>query len=171
MIGILPNQLRAMLKQENPDNCDIAFEDISRELFWQGYTIWQARKARIKEFWNIAPNWWKLHYKEKKSGKKLREAEIAKQCKSPFHFQRRNKNLSGQRPTICACSHVWHASFRHKFRDIRTFFIKDNLNNTFPRERKVSSSYSTKKRSSYEAREDLIRGAHDRGKCARINII
>ena len=52
MRGILPNQLRIILKEENPNTADIAFEDISKELFWHGYKIWLTRNRRIKDFWN-----------------------------------------------------------------------------------------------------------------------
>jgi len=118
MLGILPNQLRSLLKLYNQSEYDTAFEDISRELFWQGYTIWKARKQRMKHFWkNIAPDWWKRHQKEVKDFKKLNERKIAEECSSPFHFLRRIKNLSGLKPNRCTCSHVQYISSMHKFRD------------------------------------------------------
>src|SRR4051812_37859442 len=102
----LPNQLRTLLKSQEY-TCDVAFEDISKEMFWQGYTIWKARKKHISAFWtNIPPESWKPHQKEIKNVKKLREIQIAEQCPNPFHFLIKNKDLSKQKPTICRCSYV-----------------------------------------------------------------
>ena len=36
MLGILPNQLKELLKVQNPSLCDAAFEDFSKEIFWNG---------------------------------------------------------------------------------------------------------------------------------------
>ena len=54
LIGILPNQLRTLIKRCS-DNVDIVFEEISKVIFWEGYKIWKARKARNKNFGNIYP--------------------------------------------------------------------------------------------------------------------
>jgi len=159
MRGILPNQLRIILKEENPNTADIAFEDISKELFWHGYKIWLTRNRRVKDFWkDVAPDNWKPHWKEIKNSKKQHEAKIAEQCTSPFHFLRRNKDLSKQRPTMCYCSRIEKQN-TYKYKDISTFFTHGNHNF-------VSHSFETKLRSlpfkkkkAYDTREDRIRGA------------
>ena len=64
MIGILPNQLRYLLKQVNQN--DNGFEELSKELFWKGYGIWIMRKRLISNLWKkIAPAEWKLHGEKK----------------------------------------------------------------------------------------------------------
>jgi len=167
MIGILPNQLRTLLKENNGKNCDIAFEDISKELFWQGYRIWQSRNKLMADFWkNIAPDNWKLYQKTTKTPKKLREIKVAEQCVNPFHFLKRNKNLSKQRPTMCSCSQI-QTSHAYKFRDISSFFSSTRTEDSVPsnvRENvhhnvRVMSLQPQKKIALYETREDHIRGA------------
>ena len=85
MLGILPNQLKELLKVQNPSLCDAAFEDFSKEIFWNGYKIWRARTERMKFFWkNIAPEWWKLYRKETKNLRKLNEEKTAENVKLLF---------------------------------------------------------------------------------------
>ena len=61
VLGILPNQLRYLLKISNGDG-NTAFELISKEMFWSSYMIWKKRKKFMSVFWkNIAPDEWKLH--------------------------------------------------------------------------------------------------------------
>jgi len=130
MLGILPNQLRELLKLQNPTQYDAAFEEFSRELFWSGYKIWRTRKEKMKTFWkHIAPEWWKVHHKEKKHPRKQHENKIAEQCSHPFHFLRRIINLSGQRRTICTCSEVQRPISMYKFRDISIFGIDHDRGN------------------------------------------
>ena len=75
LLGILPNQLRGLLKSGGQD-ADIAFDDISMELFRHGYRIWIQRKRLNKNFWkNIAPNEWKKSYKE--PGRTKRKINVA----------------------------------------------------------------------------------------------
>ena len=46
MIGILPNQIRALLKSANQG--DSEFEELSKELFWGGFRLWNKRKSHVK---------------------------------------------------------------------------------------------------------------------------
>ena len=105
LLGILPNQLRELLKSGGQD-ADIAFDDISMELFRHGYRIWIQRKRLNKNFWkNIAPNEWKKSYKEpgRTTRKKLEQKILSDKCRNPFHFLARHKNLSKIPPTPCRC--------------------------------------------------------------------
>ena len=45
-VGILPNQLRAILKDSTP-YFEEAFEDISYTLVFHSYQIWKTRKADV----------------------------------------------------------------------------------------------------------------------------
>ena len=80
-VGILPNQLRLILK-ETTQHFDEAFEDISFTLLWHGYQIWKTRKRLMSNYWKeIAPEEWKPFSKKRL---KLTHAQI--NCKNPFHF-------------------------------------------------------------------------------------
>ena len=101
VLGILPNQLRDLLKT-TVSTCDEAFEDISFTLFWHGYQIWKLRRSKVNRFWKeIARDEWKPHSaKQSRNKHKLEEDK----CRNPFHFLSRHRNLSQQRRTPCPCS-------------------------------------------------------------------
>ena len=143
LIGVLPNQLRYLMKKECKEDKNRAFEAISKELFWNGYRLWNKRKKLMSRFWkNIAPEEWKLHGKIKEKKKKLFDP---KDCSNPFHFLDKHSNLSRMRPTPCLCSKIVRKKQPLLFADLRKFSI-------------------TQRNYLYISREDLIRGAHDRGK-------
>ena len=97
MIGILPNQFRKILNCSTQNPID-AWNDISKTLFWSGYSIWKKRKALYKNFWtNTAPEEWKSHRK----GKKEKRQQTFSSCGNPFHFLTKSKDLSKQRLTKC----------------------------------------------------------------------
>jgi len=153
LLGILPNPLRLLLKKYTKD-ADTAFIDISKTLFWQGYTIWKTRKELNRKFWKeIAPTEWKLNKTKKLSKKKLAEIKAAELCTNPFHYLKKHANFTDSKPTPRLCYRKSKENNnRHEHQtDIRVFFpTLSSLTNTLPRQ-----SIS---------REDLIRGAHDRGK-------
>ena len=158
MIGILPNQIRALLKSANQG--DSEFEELSKELFWGGFRLWNKRKSLMSNFWKkIAPEEWKLHKgkrktenKERKNnkGKKIQQKE--QQCQNPFHFLKRHCLLSKRLPTPCFCSRVTKRKTEHRFLDLRAF---------------MTGSHSSARAEPYPTREDCVRGAHDRSKKAR----
>ena len=153
LIGILPNQIRHLLKQSGQD-VDEAFNNISMELFWSGYAIWSQRNIYNDHFWNkIAPDDWKLSPKKtvgRPAKNKIELKHIADKCRNPFHFLKKRQNLSNIMPTPCGCyKKVMHSS---KFVDISSFRIP------------VDSSLSLHNIDPYKTREDLIRGAHDRSR-------
>jgi hypothetical protein len=159
MIGILPNQLRHLLKQVNQN--DNGFEELSKELFWKGYGIWNTRKRFISNFWKkIAPAEWKLHGERKKSKKDNKEKKSKSvkkeyQCHNPFHFLKRHCDLSQMLLTPCPCSRILKRKETHRYHDIRSFISIESHN---------SLSMNLER---HTTREDLVRGAHDRGKKAR----
>ena len=126
LIGILPNQLRSLLKQTQQD-ADVAFEAISKELFWKGYAIWKIRKRLMSKFWKeIAPENWKLHTKKKKEKKTLERAK--NECTNPFHFLVKHSDLAHRMPTPCPCSRWSQKKPFHKFVDLRDVFKPLPLN-------------------------------------------
>ena len=153
LLGILPNQIRHLLRLSGQD-VDVAFGDISMELFWLGFGIWSQRKIYNDRFWkNIAPDQWKIS-PTKTIGRpaKNRSAlkSIADKCRNPFHFLKRRQMLSSIRPTPCVCyKAVTHNS---KFVDISFFRIP------------VHSSLVMPNIDPFSTREDLIRSAHDRSR-------
>ena len=160
MIGILPNQLRTMLKQTNVDS-DTAFEAISKELFWQGYTLWKIRKRMMSSFWkNIAPEHWKLHGNRKRE-RKRHDHTIAEKCTSPFHFLIKHSDISHKRPTPCPCSRIINKSVIHKFLDLRDYVTRARARIDNMMEVNDSVYQKPQKPRLYLTREDLIRGAHD----------
>jgi len=48
MIGILPNQIRKLFQDR--DQGEKAFEELSRELFWKGYNIWNKENVLRQSF-------------------------------------------------------------------------------------------------------------------------
>ena len=57
-VGILPNQLRSILK-ETTHNFDEAFDDIAYTLFFQAYQIWKTRRTMMSRYWkDIAQEEW-----------------------------------------------------------------------------------------------------------------
>src|SRR4051794_12661850 len=100
MLGILPNQLRSLLRISTP-NFGQAFDDIALTLFCHGYQIWKLRKTMMFRYWKqIAREDWKPHpvYRKKKKNAIIQEQE---KCRSPFHYLNRFQHI----PTPCPCSH------------------------------------------------------------------
>jgi hypothetical protein len=87
VLGILPNQLRDLLKTAT-STCDEAFEDVSFTLFLHGYRIWKLRRSKVNRYWKeIARDEWKPHSAKKSSNKHHLEEE---KCRNPFHFLSRH---------------------------------------------------------------------------------
>ena len=107
-LGVLPNQLRKLLKPLMGE-CDSILENLSKVLFWGGYKIWRQRQRLMSLAWERFRN-----FKHKKKRKK--EQNTA--CKNPFHFLTKSADLSHQRMTRCPCSLVKLP--KRKF-DIRSF--------------------------------------------------
>jgi hypothetical protein len=155
MIGILPNQLRRLFNCR--EDYDSAFEALSKELFWHGYNIWNTRRILMSRFWKkIAPEEWKTHSRLKKKKGVIN----VKKCKSPFHFMIKHSDLTHSKPTPCLCSRVSVQKIIQKLPDIKVYLSRYNY---------IDKNFDTDKFSSlYITHEELIRGAHDRGKNATV---
>ena len=124
ILGILPNQLRTLLKESGFEHREEALLDISRSLFFAGFRIWTKRQQLNSEYWKIAPENRKNNkFKKSKRKKQLYDAALQSKCKNPFHFLVRHCNLSQQRPTKCPCRNVLNAKV-HKTQPITDFICK-----------------------------------------------
>ena len=88
-LGILPNQLRNILKLWTP-NFEEAFDDIAVTLFFHSYQIWKFRKRLMSRYWkNIAQEDWKPYPVKRKKETPITQEQ--KKCRSPFHFLERHR--------------------------------------------------------------------------------
>jgi hypothetical protein len=150
LLGILPNQFRTLLKETAFENREEAISDLSRTLFFAGFSIWNKRQKLSSRFWNdISPKNRKKHKKKQKKKYQIEAELVSSNCKNPFHFLKRNINLSNMRRTRCFCSSV------HKIEPAPATDIPRNLqlSSTMPCETFLVIS-----------RTDKIRSEHDRGK-------
>ena len=138
------------MKKFPNDGGNSASVAISKELFWNGYRMWNKRKKLMSKFWkDIATNEWKLYGQVKKKKKKLFDSN---ECTNPFHFLQKHSDLSRMRPTPCFCSKIFTKKQPLRFMDLRTLsFSQTSRSHAF-------------RNSLHTNRDDLIRGAHDRGK-------
>jgi len=159
LLGILPNQLRTLLKETDYENREEALSDLSRTLFFAGFRIWNKRQQLASRYWkDIAPqNRKSIHPKIRKRKKsKIEENITASNCKNPFHFLRRHRNLSKKRPSKCPCSTVPTTEMPNQ--RITAFFqvsvkpLKIPPDPTF-----------------FLSRTDKIREQHDRGKRRKVS--
>ena len=120
ILGILPNQLRKLLKNVSHDvNKDI--ENLSCSLFFAGYKIWRKRQTLIRKYWKeSAPE--NRPIRKSSISRKIR-IDSQSNCQNIFHYMPRHSNYSGQRPTRCLCTHVPHKEKSFRDSDI-TAFIK-----------------------------------------------
>ena len=131
------------MKKVSTDGGNSAFEAISKELFWNGYRMWNKRKKLMSKFWkDIAPNEWKLHGKIKEKKKKLFDST---ESMNPFHFLKKHSDLSRMSPTPCSCSKVVKRKQPLIFMDLRKLSF--------------SQPPSSFRNSIHINRDDLIRGA------------
>ena len=84
VLGILPNQLRTLMKNAIGDSTEEALTDIRKTLFLGGYRVWKKRKLLVKEFWaSRAPDEWKKQ-KVKTQDKKKKKRYNPTHCTNPF---------------------------------------------------------------------------------------
>ncbi len=120
----------------------------------QGFASGIRDSTSLSRYWkDIAPqNRKSIHPKiRKRKKRKIEENITASNCKNPFHFLRRHRNLSKKRPRKCPCSTVPITEIPNQ--RITTFFqvsvkpLKIPVDPTF-----------------FISRTDKIREQHDRGK-------
>ena len=136
VLGILPNQLRTLLKESGHENREVALLDISRTLFFAGFRVWSKRHHLNSYYWNhIAPDNRKVqtHLAKRKKHKVDNSASLSK-CKNLFHFLARHSNLSSERNTKCPCRTVTYRAKVYKTHPITAFVYK------FPRTEIPSST-------------------------------
>ena len=126
VLGILPNQLRTLLKESGrSDDIEEALDDISRSLFFAGFEIWNKRQRLGSDYWkDVAPENRKDPFK--KGSGKAQQAEVKgarSNCSNPFHYLRRVFNLSKKRPTRCPCTAQLGPTSSGN-QDVRTFLVK-----------------------------------------------
>ena len=84
-LGILPNQLRTLLKNTIGDKTEEALTDFRKSLFFSGYSVWRRRKKLVTSFWNTtAPEEWKKQ--DCKRAPKRRKKKYDTRCNNPFHY-------------------------------------------------------------------------------------
>jgi hypothetical protein len=155
VLGILPNQLRRIIKEAKAVPHDEAMTDLSRTLFFSGYRIWNLRKKLSSAYWKeIAPENRNFRANKKKKKKyRTEDMAIRMNCKNPFHFLTRHLKLSSLRRTVCECTHDPVVSKISATKDIRSFLYK------FP-----SIVNESRQNSPYPSQDDFVRMQHDRGK-------
>ena len=121
-LGVLPNQLRKLLKPLMGE-CDSILDNLSKVLFWGGYKIWKQRQRLVRQVWG--------RFRVIKQKRRKKREQITA-CKSPFHFLSKFADLSRQRVTRCPCSLV--SPPKRKF-DIRSFITIPSSPSMQPRKR------------------------------------
>ena len=90
ILGILPNQLRTLLKDTGHQHREEALDDLSRTLFFSGYDIWAKRQCLASRYWGeIAPENRNIYRKSTKKHR-VEEQAVQSKCKNPFHFLHRH---------------------------------------------------------------------------------
>ena len=70
VLGILPNQLRTLLKESGHENREVALLDISRTLFFAGFRVWTKRQQLNSYCWiKSHRKIWKSKLKQQKEEK------------------------------------------------------------------------------------------------------
>jgi len=153
LLGILPNQFRTLLKENNHENRENAILDLSRTLFFAGFRIWNKRQKLASRFWkDIAPE--NRNMSHLNSTRKKRKNNIApSKCRNPFHFLKRYRNLSNTRETKCPCSKAVKETKEMPNQQISRFFHAPL--------KQIKPPSASRFRLS---RTDKIRAQHDRGK-------
>ena len=66
LLGILPNQLRTLLKESGHEHREEALLDISKTLFFAGFRVWCKRQQLAKRYWNAVGQIQKIGVKSQK---------------------------------------------------------------------------------------------------------
>jgi len=171
LLGILPNQLRTLLKETGHENREEALLDLSHTLFFAGYRVWEKRqKLAAKYYRNITKVQFNGIIKRKKRKKNYNADDKISEsnCRNPFHYLRRHDNLSKQRPTKCPCRNVIQLQKLYINQPITVFAFKYPIKNIPDQPVKTMVSNKKSKPSSqttlFRTRTENIRREHDRGK-------
>ena len=170
VLGFLPNQLRTLLIESGHDCREESLLDISRTLFFAGYSIWSKRQELNSKFWKeIAPENRKQQTSKRKK-RKVEEKISQSKCRNPFHFLVRHSNLSKQRPTKCPCRSVPQKKV-YKTQSITAFISRFPKTVHFDKTRTETQEKTTSTDNNlYTTRADAIRKQHDRCKKTQENL-
>ena len=84
ILGILPTQLRTLLKDTGHQDREEALDDLSRTLFFSGCNIWAKRQRLASRYWGeIAPENRNIDCKRTKKHK-VEDQIVKSKCKNPF---------------------------------------------------------------------------------------
>jgi hypothetical protein len=124
ILGILPIQLRMLLKKTQHPEYDAACADVSFSLFLSGYRLWAKRQELVYRSWHdSAPA---NHEIRSRRNKKvcIDMKEAHSKCTNALHYMKRFQNLSKQRPKKCPCYLIQLKEQRSRTeRDIRDYFV------------------------------------------------
>ncbi len=163
VLGILPNHLRTLLKESGHDCREESLLDISRTLFFAGYSIWSKRQKLNSKFWKeIAPENRKPKTSKRKKPK-IDDVTSQSKGRNPFHFLVRHSNLSKQRPTKCPCRNNLHKKV-YKTQPITAFISRFPQTVLYDNSKSDALVITPSNNKMYITRADEIRKQHDRGK-------
>ena len=167
ILGILPGQLRRILRAANFVDIETSLEELSKTLFFAGYRIWAQRQRLVRESWKNAPGNRNMIKDKSHRKHQTEQKSVQTRCKNPFHFLQRHQNLSRQRATKCPCSKEIYNKKTIYVNDVRTFIHKFPAL-SYPKAVPMNPISETPKRYAqlqlWKKRDDLIRSEHDRAK-------
>jgi hypothetical protein len=168
LLGILPNQLRSLLKESGHEHREEVLLDLNKTLFFAGFRVWSKRQHLATRYWIEIGQRLKAGIKKRKKRKKENsDLKISESnCQNPFHFLRRQNNLSKQRPTKCPCRNiVIQTTYRNQ--PITAFVSRDSkhvLEFADIKHVRKAETKSSKQNRLIITRSDVIRKEHDRGR-------
>jgi len=161
VLGILPNQLRMLLKECGFENHETALQDLSRTLFFAGFRIWTKRQQLAWRHWKEIEQRRSKGSSKKRKKDKLETKSAESNCMNPFHYLHRHSNLSKQRPSRCPCRNLIGTT-SHKNQLITKFVFKYASKPSYGSSKTESNKAS--RINCFSTRTDDIRRQHDRGK-------
>lgn len=170
LLGILPNQLRSLLKESGHEFREEALLDLNKTLFFAGFRVWTKRQHLAMRYWTEVGQRLKSGIKKRRKRKKGNSDEKISEskCQNPFHYLRRHDNLSKQRPTKCPCRDVLIQKVYRNL-SITAFVSRDSKHKNAPiftdtKHSRKSENKSPKQNTLFITRSDAIRNEHDRGR-------
>jgi len=86
LLGILPNQLRTLLKESGHEHREEALLDINKTLFFAGFRVWTKRQQLAKRYWNAVGQIQKNGIKKPKRRRKKNLDEQISESKCQIYF-------------------------------------------------------------------------------------
>ena len=86
LLGILPNQLRTLLKETGHECREESLLDLSHTLFLAGYRVWEKRQQLAHRYWTeiAQPQIKGITRKRKRKQNKNEEKVSESKCQNPF---------------------------------------------------------------------------------------